>query len=355
MGEQYQAALRAMSDWLADERELGAPPYKIECTGDFLLHELRYYLFRYKRGPLGRWLLGVCGGYERDSLEHCGHVFSEMQPYDPATAQEQAAAMVERLRQYWMDRARQQEDPEQAGSFLGCVLLEQERWDPEKLRQDLAGWGVGCPQDAGDGGQSLVWEVDGMLAAVSLMPSPIPGGEAEENAHSNYMWPGAAEAAKAHLAHLDVVVLGREQPPEAAGELHVKLCAAALLQEGTLGIYTNGTVLQPEFYLDGTELLREGELPLLNLVFVGLYRSESGVGGYTCGMRQFGYHELEVLDSTADPDALRGLLYDAAGYVLREHVVLHDGETIGFSAGQHLAITLSPGVSVEGESLKIAL
>ncbi|WP_195282576.1 DUF4261 domain-containing protein [Harryflintia acetispora] len=351
MGEQYQAALKAMSAWLADEHRLGAPPYKIECTGDFLLHGLRYYLFRYKKHFWGRWLLGVCGGYEGDSLEHCGHVLSDKRSYDPAKAREQATAMVERLRPHRMDQA--QEKPEPAGPFLSFVLLEQDRWDPQKLRRDLAGWGIDCPQETQGGGQSLVWEVEGMLAVISLMPSPIPGGEAEENAHSNYMWPGAAEAAKAHLAHLDVAVISRGRPPEAAGALHVKLCAAALLQSGTLGLYTNGSVLQPEFYLEAAELLRKGELPILNLVFVGLYRSESGVGGYTCGLRQFGCHELEVLDSTADPDELRSFLYDVAGYVLREHVVLHGGETVGFSTGQKLALTLSPGVSVEGESLKV--
>ena len=54
------------------------------------------------------------------------------------------------------------------------------------------------------------------------------------------------------------------------------------------------------------------------------------------------------------PDELRSFLYDVAGYVLREHVVLHGGETVGFSTGQKLALTLSPGVSVEGESLKVA-
>ena len=58
----------------------GKAPARIECTGTFELHGLRYYLFRYKKTLLGSWLLGVCGGYEGDELEHCGHVWSEMEP-----------------------------------------------------------------------------------------------------------------------------------------------------------------------------------------------------------------------------------------------------------------------------------
>ena len=42
--------------------------------------------------------MAVCGGYEGDGVGHCGHIFSEMEPYDPATAQEKCVAMVEKIR-----------------------------------------------------------------------------------------------------------------------------------------------------------------------------------------------------------------------------------------------------------------
>lgn len=102
---QENAALQAMKEWLAHPQELGKAPARIECTGTFELHGLRYYLFRYKKTLLGSWLLGVCGGYEGDELEHCGHVWSEMEPYDESTAVEKATAMVEMIRAYWMQQA----------------------------------------------------------------------------------------------------------------------------------------------------------------------------------------------------------------------------------------------------------
>ena len=126
-------------------------PAKIECAGEFDLHEMHYYIFKYKKSLLGRWLLGVCGGYEPGETEHCGHVFSEMEPYDPADAQEKAAAMVEMIREYWMQRAQEESerrgtcpdaenDPEaqrdgadKTGPFVGFVLLGNTAWDFEKL------------------------------------------------------------------------------------------------------------------------------------------------------------------------------------------------------------------------------
>lgn len=105
MSLQQDAATAAMIRWLANPAELGKPPKKAECTGSFMLHGLRYYVFRYKKGSFGKWLLGVAGGYEDGGMEHCGHVFSEMEEYSPDTAQEKAAAMVEMLRSYWMEQA----------------------------------------------------------------------------------------------------------------------------------------------------------------------------------------------------------------------------------------------------------
>ena len=45
---QQEAAQINMLEWLADPRELGKQPYKIECTGNFTLHEMQYYIFRFK-------------------------------------------------------------------------------------------------------------------------------------------------------------------------------------------------------------------------------------------------------------------------------------------------------------------
>lgn len=45
--------------------------------------------------------MGVCGGYEENSDEHCGHIFSEMEKYDEKTAEESAKNIVENIRSYW--------------------------------------------------------------------------------------------------------------------------------------------------------------------------------------------------------------------------------------------------------------
>ena len=241
----------------------------------------------------------------------------------------------------------------EAGAFAGFVLLDAPQWDPDRFCDD---WGREwqTPVDWACKDGTLIGEIDGMTAAVSLMPAPVPGGEAERNAATNYLWPQAAETARNHVAHLLVAVLPRGGPALEAGQLFVQLGSTCLAQPHALGFYASGTVFEPGFYREAAGVIRSGDLPLLNWVFIGLCRTRAGVCAYTSGMTAFGKREMEVLNSQAAPEELRDFLLDIVHYVLSGDVTLQDGETIGFSAEQKLPITLSEGMLAEGDSLKIA-
>jgi len=121
-----------------------------------------------------------------------------------------------------------------------------------------------------------------------------------------------------------------------------------------VGIYTSGTVFQPQMFIEMAEIMKsEPSLPLLNLVHFGLVRTEEGMNAYTHGLQSFGKDEIEIIGSNATPAELREFLIDISDYVLSQNVTLRDGETIGFSAEQKLPISRSEGVYVGGASLKI--
>lgn len=353
---QAEAARRAMAEWLADEHELGSMPECLEQTQEFDLHDLHYYIFRYK--PTRNhpdWLLGVAGGYEKDALDHCGHVFSEMEVYQEANAVDQAIALVEQVRAYCMREAAKQEEAAGIGPFAGFVLLREARWDPRKLAEDLREtWQIEIRELPDDPDQPLVAEVDGMTVAVSLMGAPVPDQEAERNAENNYLWPQAVERTKLHQAHLLVAVLGRDQTALSQASLYTKLAASCCRQAGVLGVYTTGTVYEPELYREVAEQMNEGELPIYDWVYLGLYRSEAGMCAYTYGLQAFGKREMEVLDSAASPQQLHDFLYALASYALDQDVTLNDGETIGFSAEEKLPITCGPGRSLDQTMLQIS-
>ena len=338
-------------------------PEAMECAGEFDLHGLHYYMFRFKRSLLEDWLLGVCGGYEKNSLEHCGHVFSRMERYDVFTAKQQAIEMVEMIREYWMQKAKEAEengDISSKGSvpFAGFILLDSYSWNPRRMATELQNdWGVRLKnEEAGkkSGAESLTWEVDDMLVAASLMPAPVPNNEALEAAANNYLWPQAKEVTANHKAHIVVAVISQSEHPLVVGQLFVKVCSTFLKQKNAVGIYTSGTVFEPAFYREAAEMLRSQNLPLFNWIHFGLYQSDHGVGGYTYGMSLFGKDEIEVLDSKASAEEVRDFLYQVAYFVLAHDIVLQAGETIGFSSDQKLPITKSAGVALDCDTIKIA-
>ncbi len=360
---QMQAAKEAMSGWLAHPQELGAAPAALEWAGKFDLHDMHYYIFKYKAKPDDdKWLLGVAGGYAGEELEHCGHVFSEMEEYTADTAEEKAKALVETVRSYWMQQAEKAEDKkENPGSFLSFVLLEEPEWYKQAFVQTLREeWGV---FDTGTAKEQAENETDDdilmlnwhdAIVSVSLMPGPIPADEVEAAAASNYMWQDGVEQVKKQQAHLLVAVLGRKLPPVEGGELLVKLTACACQQAGAIGVYANDTVYPADYYLHFAGMLKEDLFPIFNLVWIGLYNDKNGLCAYTNGLNDFGYDEIEVLNSSASPSDLHDFLSDIANYVITENVLLLDGETIGFTVEQKLPITKSRGVAVYGDSLKIA-
>lgn len=266
----------------------------------------------------------------------------------------------------------EQDNRKEAGSFIGFVLLSEPKFDKEKVKQTLLeDWNICVNEDMSgedeemldievEGAEEefnskdiLVFNVDGYMVAVGHMPGSIPDGEAECAAKNNYMWREAEEKTKEHQAHILVSVLGKDGNNIEKGELLVKVISACCKQDGVIGVYANGTVYQPELYLDAASILRDGEFPVLNLIWFGLYQTEKGTAGYTEGLRNFGKDEIEVEAENVMPFEIRDFLLNIVSYVILEDVDLKDGETIGFSEEQKLQITRSEGWAVDGMSLKI--
>lgn len=363
MIEQAKAATAVMEEWLSHPQELGKKPTKLEIAGEFDLHDLHYYIFKFKATFFSSWKVAVCGGYEGDGLGHCGHIYSEMEAYDPATAQEKCVAMVEKIRQYWMEQAGKQEEgsrnaDHKGGDFLGFVLLSTPEFHVEEFRAVLKeDWGIECPEDAENPrseGEAIAFYEDGMMATVGLMEAKVPDGEAEYWANSNFLTrEKSLAAAKNHTAHLLVAVLGRDSEPIKAGELFAKIASSCLKASNALGIYDCGTVWLPEDFIRSAMVMKKGEFPLTALVFVGLYQDEKGVSSWTNGLRSFGKEELEVVNSSHPATEVYDLMWDVSDYIVEEGAVLRDGETLGFTAEQKLPLTLSKGVYVDGQSIKI--
>ena len=250
----------------------------------------------------------------------------------------------------------QEKEGRNTGTLVGFVLLNTKECDFERIKKNLkADWKDVDWRKVTKEGSALVFEVDDMMLCLSYFDAPVPDKEAEYNAENNYLWPEAVEVTKTHVAQLCVAVLSRNVSIVEAGELFVKGASSCLKLANAIGFYASGTVFEPKFYIEASTVMKEDTLPMLNWIYFGFTRGKQGPGIYTYGMTAFGKDELEILDSRMRPEELSEFLYDVVYYILESDVTLRDGETIGMSEEQKLAITRSEGVSVDGFSLKIAL
>ena len=350
------ALARALENYavIGDRRE-GTPNFK----GDKALLRAIEALqsVREEGQDKAQWNMRMAYGYqylsgqEKKAIPYAQR-WAELDPEDedaPAVIRECQEANAKR------SAAPKEEKHDRKGVFTGFVLLSRGVWDKAQFIRDMKEkWNIPVTdEDENDG--TLAFEVGGMIGAVSLMPHPVPNGEAEDNAENNYMWPDAVKAAREHSAHILVAVVGKEETVLERGKLFVKMVAACCRQEYATGVYTSGVVFEPEYYESYADMLKEDELPIFNWVWFGLYRDQEGLSAYTCGMDVLGKDEMEVLNANEEPAELRNFLANIVSYVLENDVELHDGETIGFSETDKRRITRSEGVALPGQmTLKIA-
>ena len=242
-------------------------------------------------------------------------------------------------------------------TFVGFVLLDEVRFDAEKYVKDLKeDWNLDYDFEITQEDNTIIADYNGMIMTASLMPAPIPDNEAVEQAKTNYRWEKAVEAAEKHKAHLLVSVINSGDVDNIEGAKHyVKLLANATKQEGCLGINILGTVIHPQMYYDFAKLYEENDdFPIENIVYIGLYGDENNtVSGYTYGLEQFGKKELEIIKSLEEAEEVYNFLASISDYIITSDVVLNDGETIGFSEEQKIQISVSKGIVLDGETIKL--
>ena len=251
------------------------------------------------------------------------------------------------------DNTNTQDTPNnQEGNVLaGFVLFKDANMDWARFKRFLKeDWDIDVQDEVKD--NALVFKTDGMVVACSLMPSPVPDKEAEENAKNNIFWKEGPEVVASHNAHVMMAVMNKFDPMDQA-QLFIKVAASLLKLDNAIAIYKNPTVYEKEFYINFAQNLKNDELPMPILIYVGMYLSKTGLCAFTSGMRTFGKEEIEIVDSLEQPPAVISFLLSITEYVLSEDAELKDGETIGFTDEQRLPISVGDGVSVPGTTIKI--
>jgi hypothetical protein len=192
--------------------------------------------------------------------------------------------------------------------------------------------------------------------AIMLMDLPIPGDELEYPSQISYLWPNAKDLTPTHKAHIIISVSSSTGDSVLnMFKTFTKVASCILTNTNSLGIYLgNQTLVLPtDFYVENASTMTDEHFPLMNWVYFGI-REESGkTSGYTFGLKEFGFLELEILNSDYPLEDIQEMLFNVSHYIIQSNVTLNDGETVGLTADQKFKIVKSKGVQLEGTTLKL--
>ena len=368
-------AIEIMTGWLSHKNELGKKPAKIKAAGTFTYDDNNYVIVKFKPDLFEKWQVGVVGFDEEG--EECGHTFSEYEEYDEATAKEKCITIIEYMKQYWrgrflaelerrgmteeefdsMSEEERKEKWEETGKQdavrVGSILLKDADIDFDALCDTIIKAFLGAEENYKHGDHILVFEVDSNMITVSLVDAPVPDGEAEFYEEGNYLWKEAVATTEQHRAHMLVAVINHDCNPIEAACFFTDVTNLCSMETDALGIYTTGTVYQPEFYHEWAKKLQTSEMPIPLWVYIGLVQDENGTSGYTYGLTEFGRTEIELIGSSHSLQEIYDFLYNVCDWMLEDGMYFCDGETLSFTSDEHLTITKSKAIYVNGDSFKI--
>ena len=244
---------------------------------------------------------------------------------------------------------------ENTNTVLGMLLLpEMKLMDYPNIEESILNtWDIG--QDDIDGNdQTISFVTEDVTFLIAMIPAPIPSEQLASAVEYSYLWKDARTAFD-NQSHIAIAAVGEKTPLE-LNVAFTKIVAILLENSDATGVFlTNQALVLPkEFYLAEAATMDDENLPLYLWIYFGLRPGDDGNSAYTYGLKEFGLKEIEVVNSKYSMEEVVAFIYDASQYVLTGDVELNDGETIGFSEEQKIKVSLSNGVNLDGETLKLA-
>lgn len=209
-------------------------------------------------------------------------------------------------------------------------------------------FGAGYSADYDEKNIVTVARGDETIGFLAHMPAAIPGGEAEENADGNFLWPNGREEAATHRAHVIVTNMGAgDQSPIQSAISVSRLALVALRLFDGIGVYWgNASVCNSRaVFEDFCQDISDEHVPVRVWLRFQLVRaSDDSIGMYTLGMRQFDLMDIEVDRCTLDVGDLFEFVSNIAHYLIQSGPVIADGNTVGGSAEERILVHHRPSM-----------
>ena len=173
--------------------------------------------------------------------------------------------------------------------------------------------------------------VGGLNVLVSLMPMPVPEGEADGATERSLSGLDGSWTLPAHHAHLVVVQQGAKGTDLEELTTFTRVVAAIVRATDAVGVYwgEGSATHHPEFIVD----MAHTDLPLPVWVGVSVAKGEL----LSIGMKQLGLPDLLLSAAKVDGGVFE-FFYDLLAYVVRRGKRLPEGDSIGRTEKEKLKV-----------------
>jgi len=177
---------------------------------------------------------------------------------------------------------------------------------------------------------------------VSLIPLPVPKGEAESAARFSLGYFGRGQTLGPHRAHLIVPFKAADGlTPFEQVQTFARILAAVIVASGAIAVYWgSASATHPaDCFVD---LARSMDVPMPLWNGVSMARTTQRVSLLSLGMNQLGLDDLLMTAPSNEANEVLAYFFDLLAYVGRRGKRIEEGETVGRTADEKAQVRYVP-------------
>ncbi|MBM4776681.1 MAG: DUF4261 domain-containing protein [Archangiaceae bacterium] len=194
----------------------------------------------------------------------------------------------------------------------------------------------------GDPNRVLEFASGQIATFVTLMPGPVPKGEADEAAaRSISSFRKGGFTVPPHLGHLVVATMGEETKTAVGLARHTQIVAAVTKVSKAVGVYEGnaGATHEPNFYVS---VATDTQFPTMLWNGVSMVRTPDRIELLSLGMGQLEIPDLLLVAPASEGNAALGFFFDLLAYVASRGTRIPAGETVGRDEDEKLTVHYVP-------------
>ena len=239
----------------------------------------------------------------------------------------------------------------------GTVLLnDKSAPDPQQILSALRSDWKMKPDSVNIADKTLVFSIPGATVMLAYLDYAVSPAEVQAAASISWLWNNAGPEVARHQSQVVISVIGSSKRTLDLYKAFTKVAAACLDKTNSSGVFLNSQYLlssKPFFTGAARNMLQEQSLPIYCWIYFGMLQENNLNSGYTFGMGEFGFPDMEVVKSQHSVQEVHAALYDATKKIILYNLQLTDGQEITTEEDIKIPVKKMPGAMLEGEVLRL--